>query len=148
MEWKIKKNRFDATYLKINIEFEPKNDVLRYTLAQVKISNFPEFIFFQATSKTYSEEHVYIMNYLEMDWEDKLWAKNVKGEEMKKEEMFLVHDVMGETIIEELLFDKLLLDYGTILKEVYHNDNTLSDSWNDEMGKALEKLRLKIEIKG
>ncbi len=147
MKWNIERSRFDATNLMVNTTFEPKNDVLRYSLAQISINNYPEFISFQAKSISYGEEHVHIKNFKDMDWEDLAWAKNVKGTEISDGEIFLVHDVMGKTIIKEILFDQILYDYGSKVFEIYQSDTSLSETWKDDMIHSLEKLKSKINNK-
>ncbi|MEB3799662.1 hypothetical protein INQ45_00725 [Flavobacterium columnare] len=95
-------------------------------------------------SKSYGEEHVHIQNFKDMDWEDKAWAKNVKGTDLGADEMFLVHDVMGETIVKEALFDQILFDYCSKALEVYQSDISLPEAWKEEMITALKKLKSKI----
>lgn len=148
MKWKIEKGRFDATSLMANINFEPKNDALRYCLAQVRIINYPEFISLQSKSSSYGEEHVHIRNFKDMDWEDKSWAKKVKGSDFEMGEVFLIHDVMGETIIKEALFDQILFDFGSKLIEVYENEKSLQTSWREDMAVALSNLKQKIDNEG
>jgi hypothetical protein len=165
MKWKIENERFDATYLMVNTSFDPQNDVLRYSLAQIKKNNYAKFILHQSKSMSYGEEHVSIYNYSDMDWEDKSWAKGVKGGEMEAGEMFLVHDVMGKVIIKESLFDAILFDYGTKLLEVYGEDTNNQEKykqhwewydknnelyvgfplWKDAMKNSLNRLKNKID---
>lgn len=170
MKYRI--NKIDNSILAIDIDFEPENHSLGACITQMKLWRLPNYVISQALSESYGEEHVHIMNYAEMDWEDKAWAKNVKGCELEKDEMFLVHDEMGKTIIKENLFDKILFDYGTKVLEVYGNDKKNQNEykahfewyykeewkqesdvyklyvefpiWKDAMTVSLEKLKLKI----
>ncbi len=94
MEYR-KEVEFDATNLMVNTTFEPKNDVLRYSLAQISINNYPEFISFGASQFHTVRDDVHIKNFKDMDWEDLAWAKNVKGTEISDGEIFLVHECYG-----------------------------------------------------
>jgi hypothetical protein len=145
MDWIIRNERFDNSGLMVNIEFSPKNDALRYCLTQVTLTKYPEFVKCIGDSSSIGYEFVHFKNFKDMDWEDKAWAKNVKGGDLKEGEMFLVHDVMGETIISEALFDKILFEYSTELMKVYAGDNTLQDNWSSEMQNALRGLKYKID---
>jgi hypothetical protein len=144
MEFKIILNPKYTNGSKVGLELKPDNEVLKFLLSTIRLINYPKLICYQSLSETYGEEHVHIMNYAEMDWEDKAWAKNEKGSEMEEDEMFLVHDVMGKTIIKEELFDKILFDYGSKVLEVYESDTSLPSTWKNEMTTALEKLEGKI----
>jgi hypothetical protein len=145
MNWVIKNERFDSSDLMVNIEFSPKNDALRYCLTQVRLIKYPEFIKSITDSSSIGYELVHFRNFKDMDWEDKAWAKNVKGYDLEVGEMFLVHDVMGETIIKEELFDKILFEYATVLLKTYSGNTTLSNNWSTEMQSALKKLKYKID---
>lgn len=137
-------NKFDGSIISVDIDFEPENLVLGACITQPKIINFPQFITYQSMSRTYGEEHVHIMNYSEMDWEDKAWAKSVKGSDLEEGEMFLSHEVMGETIIKEALFDKILFDYASKVLGIYQNNESLPNNWNNDMSNALNSLKRKI----
>lgn len=137
-------NKFDGSIISVDIDFEPENFALSACITQPKIINLPKLLSYQNLSKTYGEEHVYIMNYTEMDWEDKAWAKSVKGSDLEKGEMFLSHEVMGETIIKEALFDKLLFDYASKVLDIYKNDKSLPDNWSNDMSNALKNIKRKI----
>jgi len=145
MNWIIRNERFDNSGLMVNIEFSPKNDALRYCLTQVALTKYPEFIRNISDSSSIGYEFVHFKNFKDMDWEDKAWAKNIKGSDLKEGEMFLVHDVMGETIIDEELFDKILFEYSTELMRVYTGDSTLQNNWSTEMQNALGDLKRKID---
>lgn len=129
----------------LDIILIPNNDVLRFVIMQYKVSNLPKLLHQASKSISTGIEHVHIRNFKDMDWEDLAWAKNVKGTELYEDEMFLVHDVMGETIIKEALFDKILFDYSSKVLEIYQTDTSLPANWKDEMKTALEKLKIKID---
>ncbi len=56
-------------------------------------------------------------------------------------------NVMGKTIIKEILFDQILYDYGSKVFEIYQSDTSLSETWKDDMIHSLEKLKSKINNK-
>jgi hypothetical protein len=175
MNWRIENSRFDATYRMVDILIEPKNDSLRYSLCSPNLINYPYFILCQSKSETYGEEFMTAYNFKEMDWEDLAWAKEAKGSELEDGEMFLVHDVMGKTIIKESIFDEILFDYGVKLLDVYKNDEKIQNEykthfewyykeewkrerasykhykefplWKDAMEYSLNKLKEKIDVK-
>lgn len=129
----------------LDIVLIPVNDVIRFVILQFTINDLPKLL--HQTSKSISTgiEYAHVRNFKDMDWEDKAWAKNVKGSEMEEREMFLVHDVMGETIIKESIFDKILFDYGFKVLEVYQYDTSLPANWKNEMIVSLQELQTKIE---
>ncbi|OXA74197.1 hypothetical protein [Flavobacterium columnare] len=144
MKWDIIINSKDVSG-GLDISIIPENDVVRFIILQYKVWSLPKLINHVSESLSTGIEHAHIRNYSDMDWEDKAWAKNVKGSELEAGEMFLVHDIIGETTIKEALFDKILYDYGSKLLEIYQNDKTLPNSWVLEMHQALEKLKVKID---
>lgn len=144
MKWSIAKKSSQISG-GIDILLQPENDVVRFSILQFKRFDLPKLMYKSSCSISTGVEHVTIYNFRDMDWEDKTWAKNVKGSELETGELFLVHDVMGETVIKESLFDEILYDYGIKLFEVYQDDKTLPDTWVGDMQEALGKLKLKID---
>ncbi len=116
MNWKIIINSKEVSG-GLDIILDPHNDVIRFVILQYKIIDLPKLIGQVSKSISTGIEYAHIYNFKDMDWEDLAWAKNVKGTELCDDEMFLVHDVIGETIIKEGLFDKILFDYSS--KVVY-----------------------------
>ncbi|MDN3693620.1 hypothetical protein QWZ06_15650 [Chryseobacterium tructae] len=147
MKYRIKNriNKFDGSIISVDIDFEPENLALSACITQLKVIHFPKFISYQSLSKTYGEEYVYIMNNVDMDWEDKAWAKSIKDSVLKDDEMFLVYYVMGEAIIKESIFNKILFDDASKVLEVYHDDKSLPDTWSRDMSNALESLKNKMQ---
>lgn len=74
-----------------------------------------------------------------MDWEDK------EGLDIQTGEVSVYHEVFGETIIKENLFDKVLYDYAVQLLKVYHDDKSLPLDWTVKIEKSLKLLWNKIE---
>lgn len=144
MTWRIITNSKEVTN-GLDIALIPLNDVIRFVILQFNINDLPELLHKTSKSISTGTEYVHIRNYADMDWEDKSWAKNVKGSELEEGEMFLVHDVMGKVIIKESIFDKILFDYSSKALEVYQSDTLLSESWKEDMIVALEKLKAKID---
>jgi hypothetical protein len=153
---------------RLDIDFIPENLNLSACFAQVRLVNYPKFILHVSNSEYYNEELVQIMNAKTMDLEDKIWAKNFKESEISDNEMYIVHDVMGKTIIEEFIFDKILYDFGSKLLEIYGVDIQMQDSyvtywnwwrpngewlqenpvWKDAMEESLKQLKSKILSNG
>lgn len=143
MNWEIIINSKEVSG-GLDILLKPCNDVIRFVLLQFKINDLPKLIGQTSKSKSIGIEYVQILNSKDMDWEDKAWAKDVKGKEIEEGEIFLVHDVIGETIIKEALFDQILYDYGSKVLEIYHLNTSLPKIWKNEMTVSLKKLKSKI----
>jgi hypothetical protein len=145
ISWKIYNRRFDGTDLMVDIEINPYNAPLRYSLYQVWHNNYPEFVSDVANSTSTGYEFVHFRFFNDIDWEDQLWVKNFRGHELKKGEVFIVNDVVEEqAIIEEQIFNKIVFDFASELLKVYANDKKLPFNWSNEMKDALEKLKNKI----
>ncbi len=143
MEWHFKKNK--STAHSIEIDIIPNNDTLASFLYTVKLIHYPELIDAVANTVSWGHEFVHVRFLNDMDWEDKAWAKNVKGCNLEEGEMFLVHDVIGETILNVDSFDKILFDYATELLKIHTDDNILPNNWSAEMQNALKSLKSKID---
>lgn len=42
MNWLIENKRFDMTDLRVTIDFEPKNDPLRYFISSIGVFSYPK----------------------------------------------------------------------------------------------------------
>lgn len=143
MNWEIITNSKDVSK-GLDIVLIPANDVIRFVILQFTISDLPKLVYQTSKSISTGTEYAHILNFKDMDWEDKARAKNVKGSEMEEGEMFLVHDAMGETIIKESIFDKILFDYASKVLEVCQYDISLPANWENEMKDQLNLLDVKI----
>lgn len=128
----------------LDISLTPKNNVIRFAILQFKLNELSRLVSQASKSVSTGVEYCRIYNYNDMDWEDKTWAKSVKGSELEEGEMFLSHEVMGETIIKEALFDKILFDYASKVLDIYESDESLPNGWNDNMKSALKGLKNKL----
>ena len=145
MDWKIITNSNEVSG-GLDIILTPKNEVLRFSILQFKPINLVELLNNILNSETAGIEYATIYNLKEMDWEDKAWAKRVKGNELKEGELFLVHDITGEAIIEENIFCKILYDYCKVLLGVHKEDKDLPQEWFLKMEESLVNLKQKIDI--
>lgn len=143
MKWIIDSKRFDMTDLLISIEFSPENKPLRYFLAGVDLIKYPKLLDSTYRRDSYYQPPMSLRFYNDLDWEDLKEISNLGG--IKEDEVVVYHEVYGESVIKELLFCQILLDYSIKLLEVYKNDKTLSIKWNDEMLKEINQLRGKLE---
>lgn len=125
---------------KLDIDFIPINIKLSSIFSQVNVNTYPEFIYLVSNSISAGYEFVHFRFFNDMDWEDKAWAKRVKGGDLKENEIFLVHDVIGETVIKIKDFNRILFDYGTELLNIFRADRTLPENWVNEMAEALDLL--------
>ena len=146
MNWKIIVNSKEVSG-GLDMILDPHKDVIRFVILQYKIIDLPKLIGQVSKSISTGIEYAHIYNFKDMDWEDLAWAKNVNGTELCDDEMFLVHDVIGETIIKEGFFDKILFDYSSKVLEIYQLDVSLPRTWKDEIKTSLEKLDVKINNK-
>jgi hypothetical protein len=129
INWKVYNREFDGSQIMADIQFEPKNDPLRYAIAQVYLVNYPKFINYISIGEGYGEEFVSIKSFNEVDWEDQAWIKSAMNRELQAGEIFIHHEEMGETIILESIFDKILFDYGSKLLEVYIEDTNMQKKY-------------------
>ncbi len=141
MNWNIIENSTQVSG-GIDIVFNPENNVLRFSILQYKLDDLPELIIRSVDSRSTGIEFVQIRNFSDMDSDDKILAKNISGREMITGEIMLIHDAWGGIIISEMIFDKILFDYCTIILAITHNK---TDEWKTKMTDALHKLNFKIE---
>lgn len=52
--------------------------------------------------------------------------------------------MFSEIVVEEKLFDQILLDYANKLLEVYRNSKEVQPGWKEEMKKGIELLKQEI----
>jgi hypothetical protein len=142
MEWLIYIDTTSPTGLRI--KFNPGNEVLSGCFESFKISNLPRLTLDISESRSTGDEFIHIRNYRDLDWEDKIWVKDVTGTELSEGELFLAHDIIGEVVIKEHLFDEALLNYLTELLKVYNVGSTLPNDWFNQMQSALKGLENKI----
>lgn len=133
MYWNIYNRRFDSTDRLVDIEISPSNDALRYSIHQVYLFDYPEFIPTISNGISTGYEFVHFRFFNGIDWEDQSIAEYLVGRKIKEGEIFMRHDVMGATIIEELLFDKILYDYGCVLLEVYGNNKNIQQKYHNNL---------------
>jgi hypothetical protein len=144
MHWKIYNRRFDATFLMADIEIYPTNNPLRYAITQVRVKDYPEFITDVANSTSTGYEFVHFRFFNDADFDDHLWVKNIRGYRLREGEIFISHTVIGETIVEDHVFDKIIYDFASELLKVYANDEQLPITWQKDMQLSLIKLKDKI----
>ena len=145
MDWKIITNSNEVSG-GLDIRLTPKNDVLRFTILQFRPIDLVKLLNNILKSKTTGIEYTAIYNLKEMDWEDKTWAKRVKGSDLEEGELFLTHEVIGETIIEESIFCNILYDYCKVLLSVYKDDKDLPQEWFLKMEDFLVNLKHRIDF--
>lgn len=63
-----------------------------------------------------------------MDWEDKAMAAGIQ-----EYEVHIIHDLIGETIIDEHQFKQILLDYARHLLPTYENDEEVQKRYADSL---------------
>jgi hypothetical protein len=140
--WKFKQN---PSFLHdVEIRTSPNYGLISNAFYTIKLQNFPDLITRASSSTSWGQELVHIRYFEDMDWEDKYWAKLVKGVDMNREEVFLVHDIFGEKIYEVSVFDKLLFDYSTELNKIHSRDASTNHSWKKEMFESLSLLQVKL----
>ncbi len=157
-------NKIDGSIICVDIDFIPVNYVLSSCITQVRINNYPEFVFKISNNISIDYEHVHFYFFRDCDWEDQDLAEYMVGRKVKEKEILLRHTVMGATIIDEILFDRILNDYALKLLEVYGKDQSIqkkyedyynwykpengffkeNPNWSLAMKTALEKLKEKI----
>lgn len=93
----------------------------------------------------YGAEFIGALFYHEMDWEDKAFLEKEKLE-VKEDDIHLYHQVFGDTIINELLFMRIVLDYSKKVLETYEGDESLGNAWVEAMKEGIEKLSDKLRL--
>lgn len=146
MEWLIYKDETSPTGLRIKCN--PVNEVLSGCLESLKISNLPRLALDISESRSTGDEFIHIKNYKDIDWEDKVWIRDIIGRELSEGELLLVHDMIGEVVVKERLFDEALLNYLAEFLKVYSVDAELPNDWINQMRSALESLESKIGKNG
>ncbi|WP_139278047.1 hypothetical protein [Pseudozobellia thermophila] len=137
----IENKRFDMTDLMVTIDFEPKNDPLRYFLSSIGVFNYPKFLDSFSSSKSYYTHVSSLRFYKDLDWEDLEELSEVGG--IKEGEITISHEVYGETVLKEAVFKELILDYSQALLETYKNDSSAPKLWSNEMTDEITKLKNK-----
>ena len=144
MNWLIENKRFGMTDLMVAIDFEPKNDPLRYFIYSIGIDilDYPKFLNSFSSSKSYYTHVSSLRFYKDLDWEDIEGLSKVGG--IIEGEITISHEVYGETVLKESVFRQLIIDYAGKLLEVYKNNSDLPDSWSEEMIVEINKLKNKL----
>jgi hypothetical protein len=145
MNWEIITNSKEVSG-GLDIVLTPRNDVIRFAILQFKINDLPKLIEQKSKSRSFGIEFTRIVTFNDMDWEDKAWAKNIKGTDLESDEIFLIHDAIGETIIKEAIFDEILYDYSCKVLDIYKLNNKFPESWTTEMEEAIEELKKKNNL--
>ena len=68
--------------------------------------------------------------------------KDVGG--VHENEVALFHEVLGDCVMDEALFKKLVFDYGKKHLEVYVDDEMLPKEWSNKVASALTMLKREI----
>jgi len=133
--------------MKVGIELEPDNEILRLFLSGAYLSNYPKLIDSVTNSTRWGQEFQNIMFFHEMDWEDKAGLEKIGGIKEGEVDIYLYDGRPNDTVISEKVFDKILYDYSVKLLEVYRNSKEVPKRWSEEMELAIKKLNQKIESK-
>ncbi|CAA9203406.1 hypothetical protein [Flavobacterium collinsii] len=159
----IIRNRIDneGKMYRVDIDFIPENLSLSAFFSQINLIYYPDFIIDIYSSSSTGYEYISLRMFSDIDWEDQLWIKSVMGRELCLGEIFLHHEFMGDNIISESLFDKILYDYSIKILDTYKEDNNLNNDyinwyqdengkknlhWKKDMIHSLSKLSQKIAL--
>jgi hypothetical protein len=126
---------------KLGIKMFPDNPIVRFFIAAIGISQFPELIKSVVLSKRFGIENARILFFNEMDWED----KEGLDINLKQLSIYVYDGNPNETVVDELIFDKILYDYSVKLLELHEFDKSLSNLWTEDMQNSIEKLKEKIK---
>ncbi len=126
---------------KIGLELKPDNDPIKFFFSGLKIIGYPTLIDCALSSKGYGEEIAGgVIFFNDLTLED-----FVNQSDFEKGNVKIFNPVHGETLIDEVLFLRILHDYATKLLEVYQMSSELSESWKSSMRELLVKLASKID---
>lgn len=139
MKWIIKNERFDMTDLMVSVNFEPQNKPLRYFLSGINLTNLPGLLDSLMNNKGYYEPYLSVRFFEELDWEDLEDFPNIS-----KGKVLISHEVYGDSILDKLLFFKLIQEYSLKIIEIYGDDEDLVENWKDNMIKNLKELNSKL----
>lgn len=152
-----------GSFYRLDIDFKPENLILSGFLTQIKVIDYPDFINDVSNSNSTGYEYLSLRMYTDIDCDDQSWIKNVIGRELQTGEIFLHHEFTGDTIIQQVIFDKILYDFSLVVLEAYrYNENVNIDyfkyyirdkklsqnnrSWTEAMKYSLSKLSEKISL--
>lgn len=139
MDYLIISNPPYTSTVKIGLKLSPENEPVKFFLSGTKLNRFPDLLESAILRDGFVNEVSLYRPYEVMDWEDIQNAKGIKEGEAE------INPVHGETLIDEVLFLRILHDYATKLLEVYQMSSELSESWKSSMRELLVKLASKID---
>ncbi len=140
MDYLIISNPPYTSTVKIGLKLSPENEPVKFFLSGTKLNRFPDLLESAILRDGFVNEVSLYQPYEVMDWED---IQNAKG--IKEGEAEIYHQVFGSSIIKQVIFNKILLDYATKLVEVYHDNKETPEDWTETMNAEIEKLKKKIE---
>ena len=143
MNYKILDTKYNYSRLNLKISFVPPNDVLNAFFASLDVIKLSEMLQNVVKSENYYQSPMSLRFYKELDWEDLEELDKIGG--INKDEIVIYHEVYGETIIKELFFSRILLDYANKLMVFYRNDTILPINWFTEIQEGINNLTQKIE---
>ena len=131
--------------MKVGIELDPDNEMLRLFLSGVFLENYPQLIESVAKSTRWGQEFLSINFFDEMDWEAKAELERKGGIREGQVDVYVYDGAPNNTILDEELIDRIIYDYATELLKVYAGENVLPSNWIVEMESALKTLKNRID---
>lgn len=138
-------NRANSPYSKnLDIDIIPKNDVLGTFLISLTMETLGVFLKKMASTESYYQAHQSVKFFQELDWEDKEELK--AAGDINEGEVAIYHEVLGDLIMKEIQFEKIVLAYAIKHLEMYKDDKELPDNWSKEVEEGIEALKKKLSI--
>lgn len=145
MDYKILESKYNNMSHNLRIIFNPDNKVLNIFFSALQIRRLPELLNKLSSSEGYYQERMSARYYTELDWEDLEELKEVG--DIKEGQMVIYHEVGGELIIDEILFENIMCDYAIKHYEIYYGDENLSQDWLNQVEEGINALKQKIKSK-
>jgi hypothetical protein len=145
MDYKILEIKYNSLCYNLRIIFNPDNAVLNTFFSALHIKRLPELLNNFSRSDGYYQERMSARYYSELDWEDLEELKKVGN--IKKGQMVIYHEVEGELIIDDFLFENIMCDYAVKHYEIYYDDVNLSQDWSNQVEEGINALKQKIKSK-
>lgn len=131
----------ENTLGKVKIMTEPRNDIIEHFYSGIDILRFPAFVKNRVNSVGFHNEVTGIISHSSLDGGDIAEGRGFETGNIK-----LYHNAFHEEfLINEIIFDKMTIDYSTKLLEAYFSSNEVNDAWKNEMSSMIEELKLKIK---